>query len=139
MTPSRDTMPDASPDALEWHARFVDALCAHDAGAYLSFLAPDCEIHINNALPIYSKAAIERAYEDYLQLFRSLTVDVLTIHGSAQSLSVEALLNYVRNDGEHEVVQCAYFIGRDDAGLISAIRVYGNAARVFKPFIPATE
>ena len=98
-----------------------------------------CTISINNALPTYAKAAIERVYADYLALFRTLVVDVLTVHGDETSLSVEGLLNYTLNDGSTEIVQCAWFLNRDDAGLITAVRVYGNAARVLRPFIPATK
>ena len=128
-----------SPPLLAWHARFVEALCAHNANAYLEFLAPTCTIAINNALPIYTKPAIERVYNDYLALFQTLTVELLTLHGEDKSVSAETLLNYGLHDGTNEVVQCAWFLSRDDAGLITAIRVYGNAARVFKPFIPATK
>jgi hypothetical protein len=124
---------------LAWHAHFVEALCARDANAYLAFLAPQCTISINNALPTYAKVAVERVYNVYLTLFKTLTVDVLTIHGDEHSLSVEALLNYTLNDGALEVVQCAYFITRDDSGLITAVRSYGNASRALKPFTSAKE
>jgi hypothetical protein len=134
-----DPMSQPSPALLAWHGRFVEALCARDADIYLAFLAPECTITINNALPTYAKPAIERVYEAYLSLFRTLSVDLLTIHGDEKSLSVEALLNYVLSDGSTEVVQCAWFLSRDDAGLITAVRVYGNAARVFRPFIPTTK
>ena len=126
----------ASPTLRAWHARFVEALCARDANAYLAFLASDCTIAINNALPSYAKAAIERVYGEYLALFRTLTVEVLTVHGDETSLAVEGLLNYVLKDGSTEIVQCAWFLSRDDGGLITAVRVYGNASRVFRPFIP---
>ena len=133
------TAHEARPELVAWHGRFVEALCARDTDAYLAFLAPDCTICINNALPLYSKPAIERAYTAYLQLFRTLTIDVLNLHGIDVCLSVEALLNYVRADGQTEVVQCAWFLTRAESGLVTAIRVYGNASRVFKPFIPATK
>lgn len=132
-------MAQPSPALLAWHGRFVEALCARDANAYLAFLAPDCTIAINNALPTYAKAAIERVYGAYLSLYKTLTVEVLKLHGDEHSLSVEALLNYTLNDGALEVVQCAYFISRDDAGLITAVRVYGNASRALKPFTSAKE
>ncbi|QGZ94265.1 nuclear transport factor 2 family protein [Terricaulis silvestris] len=132
-------MTQPSPALLAWHARFMEALCARDANVYLAFLAPECTITINNALPTYAKAAIERVYSVYLALFKTLTADVLNIHGDEHSLSVEALLNYTLNDGSSEVVQCAWFLTRDDAGLITAVRVYGNASRVFKPFIPTAK
>jgi hypothetical protein len=132
-------MAPSSPALLAWHARFADVLCARDANAYLAFLAPECTIAINNALPTYGKIAIESVYGAYLALFKTLTIDVLNVHGDERSLSVEALLNYTLNDGALEVVQGAWFLTRDDAGLITAIRVYGNASRVFKPFIPVTE
>ena len=63
---------------------------------------------------------------------------MLTLLGDERSLSAEALLHYELNDGSKEIVQCAWFLTRDDAGLITAIRIYGNAARGFRPFIPAT-
>jgi hypothetical protein len=132
-------MAQSSPALLAWHARFADVLCARDADAYLAFLAPECTIAINNALPTYSKIAIESVYQAYLALFKRLTIEVLNVHGDEHSLSVEALLNYTLNDGALEVVQCGYFITRDETGLITAVRVYGNTSRVLKPFASAGE
>lgn len=127
-----------SPDLAEWHDRFQRVLVARDAAAYAAFLAPDCIVQINNSMPVYSREAMERAFSAYLHIFRTLTIDVLALHGAAHDLSAEAMLNYVLADGSTEVVQCAYFITRRPDGLISSIRVYGNASRVFKPFIRLT-
>lgn len=123
------------PDLAEWHARFVGALVARDAAAYAAFLAPDCVVQINNALPVYSRDAMEHSHNAYLQLFETLTVDVLALHGAAHDFSAEVMLNYTLADGSPEFVQCAYFITRRSDGLIATIRLYGNASRVFKPFI----
>lgn len=128
-----------SPGLMAWHSRFAEALTARDTDAYVAFLADDCSVQINNAVPFYSKLAIRSAYDAYLQIFSALTVEVLAIHGTERSFSVEALLSYACHDGKTEVVQCAYFINRREDGLIASVRVYGNASRVFRPFIRARQ
>lgn len=125
-------------EGLAWHEGFARALCARSAEPYLSHLHPDCSVQINNSLPVYSKLAIGRAYTSYLQTFAALSVDVLNIYGADKNFAVEAMLNYVRNDGASEVIQCAYMIDRAPDGLVTSIRVFGNATRLFKPFMRAT-
>ena len=136
--PDSANAPDTSLDLADWHARFIQALTARDVAAYAAFLAPDCVVQINNSMPVYSRTAMERAYGAYLALFRTLNIEVLALHGSGNELSAEVILHYILADDSAEVVQCAYFIARQPDGLIASVRVYGNASRVFKPFIRAT-
>lgn len=128
-----------SPEGAAWHARFVAALESRDTASYLSFLHTECTLQINNALPIYSKAAIEPAYTAYRNAFRSLNVQHLATYGDDDHMAAEALLHHTCNDGSREVIQTVYLLDRDRDGLITSVRVYGNASRLLKPFIRATK
>ncbi len=128
-----------TPKGLAWHESFAKALEARDTAGYLAFFQDDCVLQINNAIPIYSKRVIGAAHDAYLPMFRSLRVEILALLGDDRRSCCEAMLNYVCNDGSSEVVQCTYLIDRDEAGLIASVRVYGNASRVFKPFMPAND
>lgn len=99
----------------------------------------DCSVQINNNMPVYSKFAIERAFIEYLRNFRSLSYEILNISGTDRSSAVEALFTYVCNDGSVEVVQHAYFCERDETGLLTSVRLYGDTTRILKPFMTAND
>mgnify|MGYP001616674576 FL=1 len=121
----------------EWHERFAQALASRDLETYLAFLHDDCTLQINNGLPLYGKLAIRASYAAYLQTFRSLRTEIIALMSVDRQSTVEALLHYVCIDGTSEVVQCAYLLEHDENGLATSVRVYGNARRVFKPFMSA--
>ncbi|MEZ5970752.1 MAG: nuclear transport factor 2 family protein [Hyphomonadaceae bacterium] len=128
-----------SRNCQAWHSRFNDALASRDLAAYLSFFHDNCSLQVNNAMPIHSRQAIEPSYRAYLTSFQSMTYEFMNIIGDDQRSSCEALYTFTCHDGSTEVVQCTYFVDLDDAGLISSVRIYGNGARVFKPFMRAND
>ncbi|MCX7357784.1 MAG: nuclear transport factor 2 family protein [Alphaproteobacteria bacterium] len=128
-----------SSEGRAWHTRFNDALASRDLDRYLAFLHDDCSMQINNAMPIYSKRAIESSYSSYLTTFVALEYEIMTVFGDDRQSVCEVLYTYICNDGSTEVIQTAYLVDRDEAGLILAVRVYGNGARVFKPFMRAND
>lgn len=127
---------DAAADP-DWHERFAQALASRDLETYLAFLHDDCTLQINNALPLYGKLAIRASYAAYLQTFRSLRTEIIALVSDDRRSTVEALLHYVCLDGTTEVVQCAYLLDHDESGLVTSVRVYGNASRVFRPLMTA--
>lgn len=128
-----------SDDGRKWHIDFADAIASRDAARYVSFMHDDCSVQINNNMPVYSKFAIERAFIEYLRNFRSLSYEILNLSGTDRSSAVEALFTYVCNDGSVEVVQHAYFCERDETGLLTSVRLYGDTTRILKPFMTAND
>lgn len=126
-------------DGRAWHAHFNDALASRDLELYLAFFHDDCSLQINNAMPIYSKRAIRAAYTAHLTSFRTMTYEFMNIVGDDRQSSCEVLYTFGCNDGSTEVVQCSYVVDLDETRLIRSVRVYGNAARVFKPFMRAND
>lgn len=124
-----------SAEARAWHAQFETVLTARDTAAYVACLHPECSIQINNALPLYGKAAITQANDTYLKTFQALNVEVLHLFGDDRRIGAEALFNYKLTDGTTEIVPCGYFLDRDAEGLITSVRIYGNATRLFKAFM----
>lgn len=122
-----------------WHVAFCEALVSRDIERYASFLSDDCILQINNAMPVYSKRAIKASYEIYLQGFRSITYEHLAVIGTMQQSAAETLFTYSCNDGSTELVQCTYVTDFNAARLVTAIRVYGDDRRVFKPFMRAND
>lgn len=122
-------------DIAARHVEFNNAIASRDVPAYLAFLDDDCTLQINNAMPIYSKRAIETAYTAYLETFQSLTIEIMSTFDDGPRSVFEALYTYLCNDGSTEVVQLSSMIDRNERGLMTAIRVYGDATRVFKPFM----
>jgi hypothetical protein len=119
----------------EWHERFAQALTSRDLETYLDFLHEDCTLQVNNALPLYGKRAIAASYAAYLPTFRTLNAEIVNVIGTESQSAIEFLLHYVCIDNSKEVVACATLLDRNADGLATAPRVYGNAARVFKPFM----
>lgn len=117
------------------HVEFNNALATRDVAAYLAFLDDNCTLQINNAMPVYSKLAIETAYRAYLETFEALTIEIMATFDDGPRSVFEALYTYRCNDGSTEVVQLASLIDRNERGLMTAIRVYGDGTRVFKPFM----
>lgn len=128
-----------SSEGRAWHTRFNDAMASRDIERYLAFLHDDCALQVNNAMPIYSKRAIQSAYAAYLTTFQTLTYEFMNVFGDDRQSVCEVLYTYGCNDGSTEVVQSTYLVDLDEAGLITSVRVYGNGARVFKPFMRAND
>ncbi len=128
-----------SSEGRAWHTRFNDALASRDLDRYLAFLHDDCSLQINNAMPVYSKRAIQAAYGAYLTSFQTLTYELMNVMGDDRQSTCEVLYTYGCNDGSTEVVQTAYLVDLDEDGLITSVRVYGDGNRIFKPFMRAND
>lgn len=128
-----------SADCRAWHLQFNEALASRDLERYLGFLHDDCSLQINNEMPVYSKRAIKSSYAQYLTSFQALSYEIMNILGDDRKSVCELLYTYSCNDGSTEVVQTAYMVDRNEAGLLTSVRVYGNGARVFKPFMRAND
>ncbi len=128
-----------SAEVRAWHVAFADAVASRDAAHYVSFMHEDCSVQVNNTMPVYSKLAIGAAYTEYLQAFRDLSYEVLNVFGTDRQSVAETLFTYVCKDGSTVVVQHAYVVERDEGGLITAVRVYGDNSRLLTPPLVAND
>lgn len=128
-----------SVDGRQWHIDFADAIASRDAVRYAAFMHDNCSVQINNNMPVYSKFAIERAFIEYVKNFHSMTYEFLSVFGTDRHSVAEALFTYTCNDGSIEIVQHAYICERDEAGLLTAVRLYGDTSRILKPFTAAND
>lgn len=124
-----------SADAFGWYAAHMHAVEKCDAAAIMPFVTDDCMLQFNNDLPNYGRAALERAYAEYVRGFKSVELEPLNIYGRDNNFCAEMLWNYVRHDDSRFTIPGAVFIDRTPEGLISACRVYMNNAAVFEPFL----
>ena len=90
-------------------------------------------------MPIYSKHAIALAFAERMKTFRSMSYELMSAFGTDRHSVVEALFNYVCHDGSIEVVQHAYICERDEAGLLTSVRLYGDTSRISKPITVAND
>ena len=128
-----------SKDGRQWHIDFADAIASRDASRYVAFMHDNCTVQINNNMPVYSKFAIERSFVEYVKNFRSMTYELISAFGTDRRSVAEALFTYICNDGSVEVVQHAYVCERDEAGLLTSVRIYGDTTRILKPFMAAND
>ena len=128
-----------SPEERAWHVAFADAIASRDAAQYVSFMHETCSVQVNNAMPVYSKLAVGAAYTEYLKAFRSLTYELLNVFGDERQSVAEALFTYVCNDGSVEIVQHGYVVDRNESGLLTSVRVYGDNIRILKSFMAAND
>ncbi len=128
-----------SRDGRQWHLDFADAIASRDAARYTSFMREDCSVQVNNEMPVYSKQAIALAFAERMKGFRSMSYELMNAFGTDSHSVVEALFNYVCHDGTIEVVQHAYICERDEAGLLTCVRVYGDTSRIPKPVTVAND
>lgn len=128
-----------SKDGRQWHIDFADAIASRDAARYAAFMHDNCSVQINNNMPIYSKFAIERAFVEQTKHFKSMTYEITSAFGTDRRSVAEALFTYICNDGSVEVVQHAYICERDEDGLLTSVRLYGDTSRVIKPVVAAND
>jgi len=128
-----------SNDGRNWHIAFADAIASRDPARYASFMHDNCSVQINNNMPVYSKFAIERAFVEYVKNFKSLTYEITSALGTDRTSVIEALFTYICNDGSVEVVAHAYICERDETGLLTSVRLYGDTTRILKPFMAAND
>jgi ketosteroid isomerase-like protein len=128
-----------SLDTRQWHIDFADAIASRDSARYAAFMHENCSVQINNSMLIYSKLAIERAFMDYVKNFHSMSYEFLSVFGTDRYSVAEALFTYTCNDGSVEVVQHAYICERDEAGLLTTVRLYGDTSRIRKSVTAAND
>lgn len=116
----------------DWYLNYLQAIDNKNVELYGTFLTDECVMQSNNNPPIEGKAAILQGLSDYWTTFDSLTHDLLNIYGSDSSFVLEALNHYRRNDGNVVTVPAVAITDRNEAGLVTFIRVYTDTTPVFE-------
>lgn len=120
-----------SAKTYEWYLDYLQAVDTKNVEVYGTFLTDDCVMRSNNDPPVEGKTAILQGLSDYWKTFDSLTHDLLNIYGSDSSFVLEALNHYRRNDGKLVTVPAVAITDRNEAGLVTFIRIYTDTTSLF--------
>lgn len=120
-----------SPNTYEWYLTYLQAVDTKNVKVYGTFLADDCVMQSNNEPPVLGKAAILQGLSYYWNTFDSLTHDLLNIYGTDSSFVLEALNHYKRNDGKVVTVRAVAITDRNEAELVTSIRLYTDTTPLF--------
>ncbi|WP_299959401.1 nuclear transport factor 2 family protein [uncultured Roseobacter sp.] len=120
-----------SDDAYQSYLRYLEVLDEKDIDAYAAFLADDVSIQFGNAPAVEGKAAVVEMLAGYWQSFKSIEHDLTNIYGTDRAYVLEALNHYKRHDGKKVTVRAVAFTDKDDNGLVSSIRVFGDTSALF--------
>lgn len=123
-----------SPEAYRWYLDYLGAMDRKDLDAYGAFLAEGCAMRMNNAAPTVGKAAVLQALGAYWQSFGGIEHDLDNIYGDDRRFALEALNHYRRLDGGGGATPRAVaFTDRDEAGLVTSVRLYTDTGPLFAP------
>lgn len=120
-----------SPNTYEWYLTYLQAVDTKDIDIYGTFLTDDCAMQSNNEPPVQGRAAILQSLSSYWTTFNSLTHDLLNIYGNDSSFVLEALNHYKHNDGKVLTVRAVAITDRNEAGLVTSIRLYTDTTPLF--------
>ena len=120
-----------SPKTYEWYLAYLEAMDTKDVEQYSSFLADNCVIQFNNDDPVGDKAVIGKFLSDYWATFDTIEHDLLNIYGTDLSFVLEALNHYKRNDGKNVTLRAVAFTDRNEAGLVTSVRLYTDTIPLF--------
>ena len=121
-----------SDHAYQSYLRYLEVLDDKDIDAYAAFLADDVSIQFGNAPAVEGKAAVVEMLGGYWQSFKSIEHDLTNIYGTDRAYVLEALNHYERHDGKKVTVRAVAFTDKDDNGLVSSIRVFGDTSALFE-------
>jgi hypothetical protein len=122
-----------SAEITEWYIdRYLASMDALDIIAYAGFLADEVSLKFNNAPYIVGKAAVVDMLGGYWRSFRGIEHEPLNIYGGDRHFMLEALNHYERLDGKRVTTHAVALTDRDDAGLVTSVRVFADATPVFQ-------
>ncbi len=121
-----------SDGAFQSYLRYLTVLDAKDIDAYAEFLADNVSIEFGNAPAVTGKKAVVEMLGGYWQSFKSIEHDLTNIYGSDDAYVLEALNHYERHDGKKITVRAVAFTDKNDEGLVTSIRVFGDTSPLFE-------
>ena len=122
-----------SPEACRWYLDRPSATDRKDLDACGAFLAENCALRMNNQPPTVGKEAVLRGLAAYWQGFGSIEHDLDNIYGDDRRFALEALNHYTRLDGGAVTLRAVAFTDRDEAGLVTSVRLYTDTGPLFAP------
>ncbi len=121
-----------SETAFDAYLRYLKVLDAKDLDAYAQFLANDVSIEFGNAPAVKGKKAVVEMLGGYWQSFKSIEHDLINIYGSDKAYVLEALNHYVRHDGTKATVRAVAFTDKNEDGLVTSVRIFGDTSPLFE-------
>ena len=122
-----------SPEACRWYLDYLSAMDRKDPDAYGAFLADGCVLQMNNQPPVVGKAAVQEGLAAYWRSFGAIEHDLDNIYGDDRRFALEALNHYTRLDGGAVTLRALAFTDRDEAGLVTSVRLYTDTGPLFAP------
>lgn len=122
-----------SPEAYRWYLEYLGAMDRKDLDAYGAFLAENCVLQMNNQPPVTGKEAVLGGLATYWQSFGGVEHDLDNIYGDDRRFALEALNHYRRLDGGAVTLRAVAFTDRDEAGLVTSVRLYTDTGPLFAP------
>jgi len=122
-----------SPGAYRWYLDYLGAMDRKDLDAYGAFLAGNCALQMNNQPPTAGKEAVLRGLAAYWRSFGAIEHDLDNIYGDDRRFALEALNHYRRLDGGAVTLRAVAFTDRDEAGLVTSVRLYTDTGPLFAP------
>jgi ketosteroid isomerase-like protein len=122
-----------SPGAYRWYLDYLGAMDRKDLNAYGAFLADGCALQMNNQPPTVGKEAVLQGLAAYWRSFGSVEHDLDNICGDDRRFALEALNHYTRPDGDAVTLRAVALTDRDEAGLVTSVRLYTDTGPLFAP------
>lgn len=127
-----------SQATADWYARVVSAVDSRDLDAFLAHITDDCTIQVNDALPVYGKAAYQDAMVRYYGAFDKTEHEILNLYGDDEHVVAELLCHYTPQGASKPVTMPAVAIyDRNGDGLLTSIRLYVGGGVMFEAFTGA--
>lgn len=121
-----------SIQASDWYLKsYLDAMDRLDVEAYATFLAPNISVQFNNGPAVSGKEAVVGMLSAYWKSFAAIDHEPLNIYGSDQAFMLEALNHYRRHDGKNVTTHAVALTDRNEAGLVTSVRVFADVSPVF--------
>lgn len=122
-----------SPEASDWYLNhYLAAMDALETERYAEFLADDVSLKFNNSPAIHGKSAVVGMLSGYWKSFAGIEHEALNIYGTDSQFMLEALNHYVRHDGRKVTTHAVALTDRNEAGLVTSVRVFADASPVFQ-------
>ncbi|MBR8837004.1 MAG: hypothetical protein DSM106950_24120 [Stigonema ocellatum SAG 48.90 = DSM 106950] len=120
-----------SISAYEWYLGYLCAIDEMNLEAYSKFLAHDSIFQFGNNPIVYGKDAILQSLGYFWSSINGIEHILKNIYGNDNTFVLEALNKYTRKDGKEVVIPAVAITDRNQAGLVTSMRIYTDTAPVF--------
>lgn len=122
-----------NPETTSWLFHLISLLDDKNLDEYLKHFHPSTIIRFNNGHPTFRGIDEARTgLAAFWSTFDTIEHEELNVYGDERTLVHEALNHFVTLDGRRVTVCAVAFIDRDEQGLITELRVYGDQSGLWK-------